>query len=158
MRDTERERGSHRQRVKQAPWREPDVGLDPGSPGSHHPYSSINCLVSGFLMHCGRSGMPECLSDGALCIWNGFYPRNKPTKTEKEKAVPRVGSYQLWSPDGSEGNARTPRFLAWAWQTPQGSRTVASGLYSATQLLFRVFSSLKGSLPLVLTSPIIWEC
>ena len=27
MRDTQRER--------QAPWKEPDVGLDPGTPGSH---------------------------------------------------------------------------------------------------------------------------
>ena len=26
---------THRQREKQAPWREPDVGLDPLSPGSH---------------------------------------------------------------------------------------------------------------------------
>ena len=42
MRDTERERESekererqrHRQRKKQAPCRKPDVGLDPGSPGS----------------------------------------------------------------------------------------------------------------------------
>ena len=25
----------HRQREKQAPCREPDVGLDPGTPGSH---------------------------------------------------------------------------------------------------------------------------
>ena len=32
MRDTERERG--RGRKKQAPCREPDVGLDPGTPGS----------------------------------------------------------------------------------------------------------------------------
>ena len=31
MRDTERERG----REKQTPCREPDVGLDPGTPGSH---------------------------------------------------------------------------------------------------------------------------
>ena len=30
MRDTERER----QRAKQAPWREPDVGLNPRTPGS----------------------------------------------------------------------------------------------------------------------------
>ena len=30
----ERERPRHRQREKQAPCREPDVGLDPGSPGS----------------------------------------------------------------------------------------------------------------------------
>ena len=34
MRDTERE-AEHRQREKQAPCREPDLGLDPGSPGSN---------------------------------------------------------------------------------------------------------------------------
>ena len=33
MRDRERQR--YRLREKQAPCREPDVGLDPGSPGSH---------------------------------------------------------------------------------------------------------------------------
>ena len=32
---TEREGQRHRQREKQAPCREPDVGLDPGSPRSH---------------------------------------------------------------------------------------------------------------------------
>ena len=32
MRDTERQR--HRKREKQSPCREPDVGLDPGSPAS----------------------------------------------------------------------------------------------------------------------------
>ena len=32
--ERERERQRHRQREKQAPCREPDVGLDPGSPGS----------------------------------------------------------------------------------------------------------------------------
>ena len=32
--ERERERQKHRQREKQAPCREPDVGLDPGSPGS----------------------------------------------------------------------------------------------------------------------------
>ena len=35
MSDTKRERLRHRQRAKQAPCREPDVGLDPGTPGSH---------------------------------------------------------------------------------------------------------------------------
>ena len=35
MRDTQRKRQRHRQREKQASCREPDVGLDPGSPGSH---------------------------------------------------------------------------------------------------------------------------
>ena len=35
MRDTQREGHRRRQREKQAPCGEPDVGLDPGSPGSH---------------------------------------------------------------------------------------------------------------------------
>ena len=37
MRNThrERDRQRHRQREKQAPCEEPDVGLDPRSPGSH---------------------------------------------------------------------------------------------------------------------------
>ena len=35
MGDAERERERDRQREKQASYREPDVGLDPGSPGSH---------------------------------------------------------------------------------------------------------------------------
>ena len=34
MRDRERERQGHRQREKQDPCGEPDVGLDPGTPGS----------------------------------------------------------------------------------------------------------------------------
>ena len=34
MRDTHRERQRHRQREKQVPRREPDVGLDPRTPGS----------------------------------------------------------------------------------------------------------------------------
>ena len=35
MRDTHRERQRHREREKQAPCREPDVGLGPGTVGSH---------------------------------------------------------------------------------------------------------------------------
>ena len=34
-RDRDRERQRHKQREKQVPCREPDMGLDPGSPGSH---------------------------------------------------------------------------------------------------------------------------
>ena len=34
MRDTERERQRHRQSEKQAPCREPDVGIDPETPES----------------------------------------------------------------------------------------------------------------------------
>ena len=35
MREREREAGTQAEGEKQAPCREPDVGLDPGSPGSH---------------------------------------------------------------------------------------------------------------------------
>ena len=35
MRDTQKERQRHRQREKQALCREPDVGLNPRTPGSH---------------------------------------------------------------------------------------------------------------------------
>ena len=35
MRHTHKQRQRHRQRKKQAPCREPDVGLDPRTPGSH---------------------------------------------------------------------------------------------------------------------------
>ena len=34
-RETQRERQRRRQREKQAPCRKPDVGLNPGTPGSH---------------------------------------------------------------------------------------------------------------------------
>ena len=50
MRDTERERERqrHRQKEKQVPCREPDVGLDPGSPGSHPgPQVALNCCATG---------------------------------------------------------------------------------------------------------------
>ena len=33
--ERDRERQRHRRREKQAPWREPDVGLNLGTPGSH---------------------------------------------------------------------------------------------------------------------------
>ena len=41
-RERERERQKHRQREKQAPFREPDIGLDPGSPGSHSGLVALN--------------------------------------------------------------------------------------------------------------------
>ena len=44
MRDTEKEAETHRQREKQAPWKEPDMGLDPGSPGlGPGPKAALNC-------------------------------------------------------------------------------------------------------------------
>ena len=35
MRDAERERQRHRQKEKQVSYRKPNVGLSPGTPGSH---------------------------------------------------------------------------------------------------------------------------
>ena len=54
--ERERERQRHRQREKQAPCREPDAGLDPGTPGSRpelkadaqplsHPGAPVDTLV-----------------------------------------------------------------------------------------------------------------
>ena len=48
MRDTERERQRRRHREEQAPCREPDAGLDPGSPGSHPGLqAALNCCATG---------------------------------------------------------------------------------------------------------------
>ena len=51
MRDTESQR--HMQREKQAPCREPDVGLDPRTPGSHPEPKADAQLLShpGILLH-----------------------------------------------------------------------------------------------------------
>ena len=46
MTDTEGERQRHRQREKQAPCREPDVGLDPRTPGSHPGLKAGSKLLS----------------------------------------------------------------------------------------------------------------
>ena len=50
MRDTNRERQRHRQREKQAPCREPDVGLDPRTLGS---YPGLKADAQPLLSHLG---------------------------------------------------------------------------------------------------------
>ena len=48
MKDTQRHRQRHRERQKQAPCKEPDVGLDPRSPGSHPGLQAApNCCATG---------------------------------------------------------------------------------------------------------------
>ena len=44
-----RERQRHRQREKQVPCREPDVGLDPRSPGSHPGLQANRCATGAAL-------------------------------------------------------------------------------------------------------------
>ena len=47
-RERERKRQRHRQREKQAPCKEPDVGLNPRSPGSHPGLQAVlNCCATG---------------------------------------------------------------------------------------------------------------
>ena len=48
MRDIEKARQRHRSREKQVPCQEPDLGLDPRSPGSHPgPKAALNCWATG---------------------------------------------------------------------------------------------------------------
>ena len=61
MRDTEGERQRHRQREKQAPCREPNIGLDPETPGSRPGPKAGAKLLS-------HPGIP--LNDGFKgCLW-----------------------------------------------------------------------------------------
>ena len=54
MRDTHTQRQRHRQREKQAPYWEPDVGLDPRTPGSHpRPKAGAKPL--------SHPGIPQCV-------------------------------------------------------------------------------------------------
>ena len=74
MRDTERGRERDRQREKQAPCREPDVGLDPGTMGSRpEPKADAQPL--------SHPGVP-----GILFFKKGFYlfERVRGTQTEVE--------------------------------------------------------------------------
>ena len=62
MRDTEKESQRHRQREKQAPYREPDEGIHPEAPGSRpepkadtqllsHPGVPFVCFCSSLVMY-----------------------------------------------------------------------------------------------------------
>ena len=72
MRDTERRRP--RQREKQAPCGEPDVGFDPGSPGSHPRLQAApNRCTTGAAPESGfRSS--RCLLAGWDCLCNSHFP------------------------------------------------------------------------------------
>ena len=77
MRDTEREweRQRHRQREKQAPCRKPDVGLNPGTPGSGpEPKAGVLPLSHPDIPHqitlkTHGIGPPGWLSWLCICLW-----------------------------------------------------------------------------------------
>ena len=54
-RERERERKRHRQREKQAPCREPDARLEPGTPGSYPELKADTQPLSGSLSLCLNS-------------------------------------------------------------------------------------------------------
>ena len=62
----QRQRQRHRQREKQAPCREPDAGLDPGSPGSRPGLQAeLNCCATGAALL--KQIIKECL--GGIISW-----------------------------------------------------------------------------------------
>ena len=71
MRDTEREGQRHRQREKQAPCRDPDVGLDPGTPGSCPEPKAGTKLLS----HPGIPSAPF-FTDIGTSLREGRWPEN----------------------------------------------------------------------------------
>ena len=89
MRDTEGERQRLRQREKQAPCREPDVGLDPGAPGSHpEPKAVVQLLSHPGVLKCGaldeksvRQSLLNCLGQNCWkksCVPTYFSTRVYP--------------------------------------------------------------------------------
>ena len=84
-RERERERERERQREKQAPCRETDVGLDPGTPGSRpglkvgakllsHPEIPSIFFLSLKLEHEPFSGCPGCSVVEHLSLAQGMIP------------------------------------------------------------------------------------
>ena len=84
-RSTERERQRHRQREKQAPCREPDVGLDPRTLGSHpEPKADAQPL--------SHSGVLKLFSlkvynSNFLQLVSTYYPQNNMSFGENVESV-----------------------------------------------------------------------
>ena len=67
----ERERQRHRQREEQAPWKEPDVGLNPGTPGSHPGLKADTQLLS----HLGFPHLKNINYLSAFCSFKHWSSR-----------------------------------------------------------------------------------
>ena len=89
--ERERERQRHRQREKQPPCREPDVGLDPGSPGSRPGLQAV---------------LDRCGTGAAQVVW--FYI---PLTTRRVVLLLLLTNQTLHTPKYSE-TGPDPAFLA----------------------------------------------
>ena len=100
----ERERQRHRQKEKQAPWREPDVGLHPGSPGScPRLQAELNhCTTGAALNLLFKQIFAGSQELGAL---DGFFmlaldqlhePEQVSTLSEMSREVHRIAPTGLW--------------------------------------------------------------
>ena len=86
MRD-HRERQRHRQREKQAPCRKSDVGLDPGTPGSHLGLKAGTKLLS----------HPGCPGEGLLIsmVYHASSPGSVKQRCPRPKCLYKEGEIGL---------------------------------------------------------------
>ena len=82
-RHRERERQRLRQREKQAPCREPDVGLDPTSPGSHPRLKADAKLLS-------HPGCPNIVFITFSKLFHIFHPVFEGSSKRGKKSLPRL--------------------------------------------------------------------
>ena len=110
MIDTEREeRQRHRQRKKQAPCREPNVGLDPGSPGSYPgPKASAKPLSHPGIPQIFSTIFPKYFSWCTFCSVFCFLSILEP----KKLTPPGVPSFM------KDAAARSPKVKATTCATP----------------------------------------
>ena len=119
MRDTQREEQRPRQREKQALCRDPDVGLDPGSPGSH---SGLKAALNRQATRGFQVSLFE-LDRASSPLWAWLKIDERPSKRTRasgsasvcpskgQVSTPRVGvpAGLPTTPRGQDAAARSPR-------------------------------------------------
>ncbi|XP_048959651.1 Golgi-resident adenosine 3',5'-bisphosphate 3'-phosphatase isoform X3 [Canis lupus dingo] len=90
-----RERQRHRQREKQAPCRKPNVGLDPGSPGSHPGLQAVpNRCTTGAALKINTEEHVDA-ADQEVILWDHKIPEDILKEIATPKEVP-AESVTVW--------------------------------------------------------------
>ncbi|XP_072660678.1 Golgi-resident adenosine 3',5'-bisphosphate 3'-phosphatase isoform X3 [Canis lupus baileyi] len=90
-----RERQRHRQREKQAPCRKPNVGLDPGSPGSHPGLQEVpNRCTTGAALKINTEEHVDA-ADQEVILWDHKIPEDILKEIATPKEVP-AESVTVW--------------------------------------------------------------